>query len=100
MGLLFNGFRLNSLNRENMRFWPTLFIEFVSAFYHIAWRTYHSTAKSLIFPNMKLSDKLHNSDIIARWSSIPFFYTVHHVEEQTVNVSNQCTCVWHKCLSG
>jgi hypothetical protein len=62
-----------TLNGENMRFWLTFFIGFVFAhFLSFGMKKYHLIAKNTIFPNVK------NSDIIARWSSITFFF-IHPV---------------------
>jgi hypothetical protein len=70
-GLIFNGFRPNS-QRWKYAVLTNIFyrIRICSFFIHLPWRTYHSTDKSLIFPNMQS-----NSDTIARWCSITFFYT-------------------------
>jgi hypothetical protein len=56
-------------------------IRICSFFIHLVWRTYHSTAISLNFPNMK---KLRsyaecNSDTIARWNSITLFFYTHFI---------------------
>jgi hypothetical protein len=83
-GFIFNGFRPIG-NSQRWKYAAILTNSFVywiricSFVTHFASRRYHSTAKSMIFPNVKNLVHTHsNSDTIARWSSITFFlYTLY-----------------------
>jgi hypothetical protein len=79
-GFIFNGFRSNS-QRWKYAILTNIFyrIRICSFFIHLAWRRYHSTAKAWSFRMWKnLVHTQSNSDTIARWSSITFFF-IHPV---------------------
>ena len=72
-----------TLNAENMRFWLTFFIGFVIAHFLSIWH------KEVIIQQLKawsfqmwknLVHTQSNSDTIARWSSITFFF-IHPVQQ-------------------
>ena len=74
-------------------------IRICSFFLHLARRRYHSTAKSMIFPNVKnLVHTQSNSDTIARWSSITFFlYTLYNLlyNSNKSNYTHHCSSAKH-----
>jgi hypothetical protein len=76
-GLIFNGLD-QTLNGESMRFWLTFFIGFVFAHFLSIWHEDDiiQQLKAWSFRMWKNLVHTHsNSDSIARWRSITFFYT-------------------------